>query len=159
MPETWVNVRTRLIPKPIGGSRPISITAVCWRLTVGCFLEQYVRWVIEWVHSSLVGAILGFDFNDNVILHRFEQDLDDAVDDLTLAGASVDLSKFFDHVDLEVCLRALEYLGLCKKLANKMREFYARVTQWFGDDKTMHLDPIHRTKSILQECSMSYFHG
>ena len=40
-------------------------------------------------------------------------------------------------------------------MARKVREFYARVIQWFGDNKTLHPEPVHRTRGILQGCTLS----
>ena len=52
LPEEWGQVRCVLIPKPTGGTRPIGITSIVWRIAMSCILRNIDPWVKQWAHRS-----------------------------------------------------------------------------------------------------------
>ena len=112
--EIWLHIRITLIPKPVddtGARRPSGIASAFWRISGSCMLNNVEPWVGSWIHADVYGAVKGVDANE---LHeRVNEKLQDALEHrLRLCGGKIDLSKFFDRVNVELAMRLLMRFGL-----------------------------------------------
>ncbi len=155
IPAPWHFVRVRMLDKKDGGTRPITIAAAVWRILVSCVVSQLTVWILSWLSPEVVGGAPGCDLED--LLARFEDDLEQALfdDDIKLAGASINVSKFFDSIFAEMCFRALERAGLPECIASTMRRFYDDINVFFVDGNTVDPRCVKRVYGLLQGCAFS----
>ena len=57
LPQAWHHARATLLPKPCGGSRPLTITSVGWRVGASAIARALAPWSDAWAPPSLVGGL------------------------------------------------------------------------------------------------------
>lgn len=108
IPVVWTQTLVVLLTKPNGGTRPISITGLCWRIGASAVVRSLASWTHTWAVPELCGGLPG---RDGMALHArlFHDLMEHKQDDFTLL--SQDLSKAFDTVSIPQVLSVFGHMG------------------------------------------------
>lgn len=154
IPEIWTVTRVALIPKKDGGNRPITVSAIAWRIIVSVGIQQLNPWIRRWVSYQIIGGVSNRGIED--LTARFDDDFDSSRSNIkSLTGASVDLKKFFDTLSAEACIEGLVFLGLPNGFATAMVKFYKNVSAYVANRTTCNPTPIRRIAGAVQGCAFS----
>ena len=153
VPEGWRQVRVVAIPKPDGGSRPLALTQMAWRVGASELLSQLRAWFGQWMPSELCGGLPGRSAD------TIHQDLGVFVQkratSRSFVGCKADVRKCFDRVSPTVALRVLQWWGAPTWLLAVLRDFYNRQERWVAASGCFAPTQVSATCSLLQGCPFS----
>lgn len=110
-------------------------------------------WITSWIPEEICGGIPGRQADD--ILSRFDEDLEEAMENGKLTGASIDLSKCFDREAQKASTKAMEHMGLDGNIGGLINRFYGDMDSWFIGRGLVHPTPVRRKNGLLQGCPFS----
>ena len=152
IPPSWLQTLVVLLPKPTGGTRPISITGIAWRIAASATVRALAPWTHDWAAPALCGGLPG---RDGIALHvRLFHDLLEHHDEDFIV-LSQDLSKAFDTVHIMQALTALSHYGAPDSLCQTILAFYQGCRRLFLYNGTMSPTWQATTHGILQGCPFS----
>ena len=137
------------IPKPGGGTRPLGIACVAWRVGMSHLVRCLMPWAAAWLPAELVGGVRGrsaADLHDHIgaRLHA-------AVEEgRELCGVSIDLRKCFDCVVPRVALRVWGRVGAPPALLRVLECFYSLQQRWIEFRGAVCTAPVRCQRSLLQ---------
>ena len=105
-------------------------------------------------HPNLAGGLPGRQVDH--IIDKMPGAIQSTVDDdgAALAGASVDLTKFFDSCSCELCAHAAENFGLPTQLTRLLGQFHDRRKAWFSYLGGVCEQQIKPEARLLQSCAL-----
>ena len=153
VPEGWRQVRVVAIPKPDGGSRPLALTQMAWRVGASELLSQLRAWFGAWMPPELCGGLPGRSAD------TVHQDLGVFVQQRatsrSFVGCKADVRKCFDRVSPTVALRVLRWWGAPQWLLQVLASFYDQQERWVAAAGCYATTPVAATCSLLQGCPFS----
>ena len=153
IPQAWTQVRICLIPKGDGGSRPLAIASLAWRLGAACLVQQLGEWIRQVFPKELYGGLP-------------DRSADDVHAELTqamyvqrgggpLAGCKADVRRCFDSASPDLALQCLRQMGAPAPLLDVMGRFYDQQERWIMVDGATCRRPLRACGSLLQGCPVS----
>ena len=151
IPARWVEARVALIPKPDGGTRPLGITSLMWRIGAKVYVSKLRPWVMSWANHQTLGGLAGRGVMDahHRICHATKSYHDNAV------YVSQDLSKFFDKVNIEQAALVLEHLQAPAEWVRLLKHFYSSHLRMFSSHGYVHSKWVTAKRGLLQGCPFS----
>ena len=154
-PESWRQIRVVAIPKPDGGSRPLALTQMAWRVGASELLSQLRSWFSGWMPRELCGGLPGRSAD------TIHEDLGGFIQQRATArsfvGCKADVRKCFDRVSPTVALRVLRWWGAPRWLLDLLETFYQRQERWVTAAGCFAPRPVASNCSLLQGCPFSPF--
>jgi len=133
--------------------RPISVMPVVYRLWAATRVKGVLRWQETWLAEELHGFRPAHGAEDVwwVLAVKLEQAL---LSGQELSGMSLDYSKCFDRVPIEIVLEVAERCGMDAGIMRAMRAMYKQLRRRFVLNGAVG-KPFQSTNGILQGCPLS----
>ena len=152
IPQRWMEARVILIPKPMGGHRPLAVASVLWRAGARATLKHLKPWIDSWAACHLFGGLPSRGAEDALhwIYHGLVRAREDGI------ALRQDIHRYFDSIDFEQGLAVLDHLRAPASVTRLLRTFYARGSRIFavgpfqGDDWQRGFQ-----RGVLQGCPLS----
>ena len=152
IPAAWNQTVVVLLNKPSGGTRPISITSILWRLGASALVKHLAPWTHQWAPPELCG---GLPQRDATYLHaRIFHDLQDS-DHEDFVFLSQDLSKAFDSIHIPQALALFTHYGAPQQITQLLLTFYRTNKRIFLFHGAMHPEWRTSKHGLLQGCPFS----
>ena len=151
IPTRWCEARIVFIPKKNGGTRPLSLTSMLWRIGAKTLTLQLRDWVRRWTSPSTFGGIPDRSVID-AHLHLLKA-IDDTGDEAVFV--SEDLCKFFDSVSWVQALAILEKLEAPPEWIQLVQQFYANSRRVFSACGLLGSEWKTAQRGLLQGCPFS----
>ena len=142
IPAEWQKVVIALVRKPTGGTRPLGLCQIAWRIGARPINKCLRQWVLSWAGHGALGAAPSRGINDAHsrllwarragVCHFVKQDL----------------SAFFDHIDIRAALMLLGKLGAPP-------DFYDGQTRIFKHERYFSPRWISGCRGCVQGCPFS----
>ena len=155
LPQPWLSVKVVGMPKPEGGTRPLALASLAWRLGATVLLRDLAQWPQRTLPSELCGSIRG----------RQVEGVHKALDALCssrprqrqeqYAGYKADLRRCYDQVVPEFAIQAWEHLGGSLRVASLLRRFYTFQQCFVSVKGVFSTNPVVGAQSLLQGCPFS----
>ena len=149
IPNEWQKVMIALVCKPTGGTRPLGLCQIAWRIGARALNKCLRSWVLSWVGHGALGAAPTRGVNDahsRLLLAR-------------KAGVchfvKQDLSAFFDRIDIRAALMLMEKLGAPADFCHLIKAFYAGQTRLFKHERYFSPRWISGCRGCVQGCPFS----
>ena len=149
IPDEWKKVMVTLVCKPAGGTRPLGLCQIAWRIGARALNKCLKGWVLSWTGHGALGAAPTRGVNDahsRLLLAR-------------KAGVchfvKQDLSAFFDHIDVRAALMLMEKLGAPSDLCHLIKAFYVGQTRLFKLERYFSPQWISGCRGCVQGCPFS----
>ena len=159
LPGHWREGRVAMIPKPDapGERRPLTVMNITYRLWAKRLAMHYNAWLDSWAPSGLVGARVGEFAADTT--QRVANIVNQAVAGNTSSRffLTLDQSKFFDRIDLQLLREMCNHFGL--QHGHHLVDGYAGLARHIFVDGTPTAHVLHGTHAcgIPQGCPASCF--
>ena len=153
VPEGWRQVRVVAIPKPDGGSRPLALTQMAWRVGSSELLSQLRAWFGRWMPRELCGGLP--DRSADIIHADLGEYVQQRSTSRTFVGCKADVRKCFDRVSPEVALRVMRWWGAPTWLLSVLASFYDGQERWVAAAGCFAAKPVRSNCSLLQGCPFS----
>ena len=147
IPQSWRYTFCRLIPKPTGGKRPISIASAVWRAVTHCQLSCISEWIKGWLPSQICGGVPGRSGEE--LLERIDRFIEDTGEDSPMFMGAIDLVKCFDSISPEMAIQTAKLIGLPAPLVNMLESFYKELWVLFRTGSTTDTQFDERTYGLL----------
>lgn len=154
IPTAWASIRVVLIDKVGGGTRPLGIAALAWRLGASLIQTQLGPWIEDWAPNFLTGGLPGRGLLDSHASFAFAVETAMHIEG-GITCVSEDLAKAFDSISPAQALAVLVYLGLHPQVAGIIVAFYCASRRIFTMDGAVASEWIVTTRSLLQGCPFS----
>ena len=149
IPSEWKKIVIALVCKPTGGTRPLGLCQIAWRIGARAFNKCLRKWVLSWAEHGALGSAPS-------------QSINDAHSRLLLARRSgvshfikQDLSAFFDSIDIPAALMLLERLGAPSTMCRVIKAFYDGQTRLFKHERYYSPQWISDCRGCVQGCPFS----
>ena len=155
MPESWTQVRVKLIPKYDGttNKRPLGIAQLAWRTGMQDIVKQLAPWIDEWLDPAIAS---GPNRSIEDLLDRVLSDMEEGrISGCDYAGAKIDLSKCFDRCHYARSCRVLKALGLDTRVLEVIGKFYENLQIYVEADGAVAQTAISPTTMVMQGCPAS----
>lgn len=152
VPKAWTRTVVILLAKPTGGTRPISLTGICWRMGATALVRQLHTWTNTWLPSNMVGGIAGRHaaYLHARLHHAIAQNRHGH-----LTVLSQDLTKAFDSIHIQQALSILHHFGAPTNITQLILHFYNTCQRTFSFGGCIHPHWHTATHGILQGCPFS----
>lgn len=143
-----------MLAKDDGGTRPLTRTAVAWRLGASVFAKKLSGWTAKWATGDILGG-----------LH--ERGVHDVFGRLACARSSVrgrgghlalitqDLTKAFDSVSPRQAVAILRRLGLPIGICEVVKYMYNHTRRIVSMSGTYAADWVRPRRGLMQGCPLS----
>ena len=150
--EGWTRTVVILLAKPTGGTRPISLTGICWRMGATALVRQLHTWTNTWLPSNMVGGIAGRHaaYLHARLHHAIAQNRHGH-----LTVLSQDLTKAFDSIHIQQALSILHHFGAPTNITQLILHFYNTCQRTFSFGGCVHPHWHTATHGIPQGCPFS----
>jgi hypothetical protein len=152
IPKNWALARVVLLDKPAGGTRPLSIASVAWRLFMTTTLHGMRRWIRSWATEELCGGIPGRGAD---MAHLKVATARETAGRPGLVFIAQDLSKAFDTVCPRQATAVLHLLGAPREWCMCIMSFYAHLERVFEYDRQVSEKWHTARHGIMQGCPAS----
>ena len=156
-PQALAQGAVSLISKGEGAEplklRPISVMPIVYRLWAAHRVRQVLQWQESWLSSKLHGFRPAHGAQD--VWWAMAVKLEHALlSGEELSGISLDYSKCFDRVPIEIVFKVAEQCGMDGGILRAMRAMYKQLRRRFVLNGGVGA-PFHSTNGILQGCPLS----
>ena len=151
-PAGLVNAITVLLPKPDGGTRPISLCSVWVSVYMSARFKQAMPWLLHVVPPQLHGGLEGRDVLTSELVpalelhHQMEQGT-------SVVGLTHDRQKCFDLFKSDFVFPLMQALGTQTGFVNMMQSRYRDMQRIFRFVSSF--GPWWQSQSLLQGCPIS----
>ncbi|CAE6950031.1 pol [Symbiodinium sp. CCMP2592] len=149
VPECWRRVIVTLVRKPAGGTRPLGLCSIAWRVGTRAINRSLRGWVQSWAEHGALGAAPARGVGDahaRLMLAR-------------RAGArhflKQDLSHFFDSIHVGTAVHLLNRLGAPPELGRLLVSFYGGQQRLFKHERYLHDQWTPVSIGCIQGCPLS----
>ena len=151
IPARWCEARIVFIPKKNGGTRPLSLTSMLWRIGAKVLTFQLREWVRGWINPRTFGGIPDRSVID-AHLHLLKA-IDDVGDEAVFV--SEDLCKFFDSVSWTQAFAILDKLQAPPAWTRLVAQLYAGSRRIFSAGGMLGSQWKTAQRGLLQGCPFS----
>ena len=126
MPSIWRRARVALIWKSRRGTRPITLLNAIWRAGARVIQSQLKPWVRSWCDHRSAGGIAGTSVQQALMQIR------KAMADEATCFVQLDITAYFDSIQLPVLQRALQHLHFPPAVLAVLLDFYTGAERVFS---------------------------
>ncbi|CAE7777915.1 unnamed protein product, partial [Symbiodinium sp. CCMP2456] len=150
VPRPWQRVRIALLPKRQGGTRPLSLLSVVWRLGAKHMLHQLDAWVGQWLDHTSCGGVPARSGKDLVyqLLAGMREHSQSAV-------VAQDLAKYFDAIDVRDLMVVLRRLAAPPQLVAVVQALYDGQERLFSRSGFLSGSWVQASRGLCQGCPLS----
>ncbi|CAE7777904.1 FCPE [Symbiodinium sp. CCMP2456] len=150
VPRPWQRVRIALLPKRQGGTRPLSLLSVVWRLGAKHMLHQLDAWVGQWLDHTSCGGVPARSGKDLVyqLLAGMREHPHSAV-------VAQDLAKYFDAIDVRDLMVVLRRLAAPPQLVAVVQALYDGQERLFSRSGFLSGSWVQASRGLCQGCPLS----
>ncbi|CAE7617784.1 unnamed protein product [Symbiodinium necroappetens] len=150
VPRPWQRVRIALLPKRQGGTRPLSLLSVVWRLGAKHMLHQLDAWVGLWLDHTSCGGVPARSGKD--LVHQLLAGMREHTQSAVVAQ---DLAKYFDAIDVRDLMVVLRRLAAPPQLVAVVQALYDGQERLFSRSGFLSGSWVQASRGLCQGCPLS----
>ena len=149
IPATWKQVLIALISKPSGGTRPLGLCQLAWRIGARAVNKSVRAWILSWTEHGSLGSAPSRGIGDahSRLLWARRAGVQHFI--------KQDLSKFFDCIDIHAAVMVLQRLGAPTDLCRLISQFYTGQTRLFKFERYFSPRWTQVSRGCIQGCPLS----
>ncbi|CAE7774466.1 unnamed protein product [Symbiodinium sp. CCMP2592] len=149
VPTQWSCATTVLIPKPKGGSRPLTLCQVLWRAGASVLQRRLRPWISEWQSGHDAGGLPGASVE--AALAQIQA----AFRNKSKGFVQLDVKAFFDSIQWDSLSAVLQHLRFPLELLKLLLTFYKQSCRTFVCEGAYDGQRFVPSQGIPQGCPFS----
>ena len=143
VPSLWRRAKVALLWKSRRGTRPITLLNAIWRAGARVIQAQLRPWVQSWCDHRSAGGIAGTSVQQALMQIR------KAMADEATCFAQLDITAYFDSIQLPVLKRALQHLRFPPVVLAVLLDFYT------GAERVFSMAGVHTSCWAAVDCGIA----